>query len=149
MAIIQIKNSCLLTVVGCLLLVACSKDNVCDTPFGTGGSFNLQFPEYASLQNVGGTIIIERDYYGYEVGYRGIFVRRASLGEFVAFDCTCPYCHDERLEPMEGWDGAVLECKVCESRYETEYGQPLEGAASGCPLYEYNTAFDGYTLNIY
>lgn len=139
-------------IVSCLLLIltmACSKDDACNTPFGVGGSFNLSFPEYSSLQNIGGAMTIYRDYFGYEVGYRGIFVRRVSLGEFVAFDCACPNDHEVRLTPLEGWEGAVVECPACGSMYETEYGQPLEGAASGCPLYQYNTHFDGYTLEIY
>lgn len=133
----------------CLFLTSCTKDNICDTPFGTGGTFNTLLPEYSALQTVGGTKIILLDQLGFEVGYRGIFVRRISFGEFLAFECACPNCHDVRLEPLEGWDGDVLECPDCHSCYETINGQPLEGAASGCPLYQYYTQYDGVFLEIY
>ncbi|MBO4586376.1 MAG: hypothetical protein J5677_00980 [Bacteroidales bacterium] len=125
-----------------LFISSCSRDNVCDTPFGEGGLVDITQPDFAALQNVGGTVTVNR-------GYKGIFVRRISYGEFVAFDCACPHCHEVRLKPMEGWDGGVLECPECHSCYETVNGQPLEGAASGCMLYQYNTHFDGYILEIY
>ena len=133
----------------CIFLTSCTKDNICDTPFGTGGTFNTLLPEYSALQTVGGTKIILLDQLGFEVGYRGIFVRRISFGEFLAFECACPNCHDVRLEPLEGWDGDVLECPDCHSCYETINGQPLEGAASGCRLYQYYTQYDGVFLEIY
>lgn len=125
-----------------ILLAGCSRDTLCNTPFGEGGKIDIYQPDFAALQSVGGTVTVNR-------GYKGIFVRRVSFSEFVAFECACPNDHEERLKPLEGWDGAVLECPVCGSKYETEYGQPLDGAASGCPLYEYYTHFDGYILEIY
>ena len=125
-----------------ILLAGCSRDKACDTPFGEGASIDIYMPDFAALQNVGGTVTVNR-------GYKGIFVRRISYAEFVAFECACPHCHDVGLRPLEGWDGDVLKCPDCGSMYETVNGQPLEGAASGCPLYEYNTHFDGYILNVY
>lgn len=143
MATIQVRNRWLLVAIGCLLLsVACSGDKSCNTPFGDGAQIDITMPDFAALQNIGGTVTVNR-------GHKGIFVRRISYGEFVAFECACPNDHEVRLVPLEGWDGAVLECPSCGSRYETSYGQPLEGAASGCPLYEYYTHFDGYILEIY
>ena len=68
---------------------------------------------------------------------------------YVAFECTCPRDHDERLESVEGWDYSVVKCGVCGSMFETTYGQPIEGSATGCPLYEYNTRVDGDQLIIY
>ena len=142
MEIIRMRNRlgwiCLLL----LSLVACSKDNVCDTPFGEGAALDINMPDFSALQSVGGTVMVNR-------GYKGIFVRRISYSEFVAFECACPYCHEVRLQPLEGWEGDVLKCPDCGSMYETLYGQPLEGAASGCPLHEYYTHFDGYILEIY
>lgn len=140
MEIISMKNSVLLLML--FFLFACSKDNTCDTPFGDGAQIDINMPDFAALQTVGGTVTVNR-------GYKGIFVRRVSYGEFVAFECACPHCHDERLLPLEGWAGAVLECPSCHSLFETEYGNPLEGAATSCPLYQYYTQFDGYILNIY
>ena len=125
-----------------ILLSSCSRDDVCDTPFGDGAVIDIYRPDFAALLNVGGTVTINR-------GYKGIFVRRASYSDFVAFECACPHCHEVRLTPLEGWGGAVLQCPDCNSKFETENGIPLDGSATGCPLFEYYTRFDGYTLEIY
>lgn len=125
-----------------LLSTSCSRDSVCNTPFGDGGVIDITQPDLAALQNVGGTVTINR-------GYKGIFVRRINYGEFVAFECACPHCHEVRLTPDPDWGGAVLMCATCGSKFETEYGTPLDGSATSCMLYEYRTAFDGYTLEIY
>ena len=127
--------------VGCLA-AACSRDNLCNTPFGEGASIDIYQPDFAALQTVGGTLTINR-------GYKGIFIRRTTYADFVAFECACPNCHETRLLPDPDWNGAVLQCPTCQSRFETEYGIPLNGSATSCPLYEYRTYFDGYTLEIY
>ena len=134
--------SLLLFSLSSFFLFSCSRDTVCDTPFGEGATIDIGMPDFVALQNVGGTVTVNR-------GYKVIFVRRMGYGEFVAFECACPGCHEVRLLPLEGWEGGVLECPECHSRYETVNGQPLEGAVSGCPLYQYNTHFDGYVLTIY
>lgn len=126
----------------CLIFNSCTHENICNTPFGEGAIINIYQPDFNALTNIGGTVTINR-------GYKGIFIRRTTFSDFVAFECACPNDNDVRLEPDPDWDGAVLRCRACGSLYETEYGQPLEGSASGCPLYEYNTHFDGYTLEIY
>lgn len=124
-----------------LLVAACVPDR-CNTPFGEGGSIDITMPDFAALTSVGGSLTINR-------GYKGIFVRRTSYTDFVAFDCACPNDHDVRLLVDSDWGGSVLECPTCHSRFETEYGNPLEGSVTGCPLYQYNTRFDGYRLTIY
>ncbi len=126
----------------CLTFNSCARENICNTPFGEGAVINIYQPDFNALTNIGGTVTINR-------GYKGIFIRRTTLSDFVAFECACPNDNDVRLEPDPDWDGAILRCRACGSLYETEYGQPLEGSVSGCPLYEYNTHFDGYTLEIY
>lgn len=133
-----------MAIASCLLppATSCSRDDVCDTPFGEGAQIDIYQPDFAALQNVGGTVTVNR-------GYKGIFVRRVGYGDFVAFECACPNDHEVRLLPHPDWGGAVLSCPSCGSLYETEYGMPLDGAASGCPLYEYYTSFDGYILSIY
>lgn len=124
------------------LIISCSPDTACNTPFGEGAVIDIYQPDFNALTTVGGTVTVNR-------GYKGIFVRRTSFSDFVAFECACPNDHEVRLEPDPDWDGAILRCRACGSLFETEYGNPLDGAASGCPLYEYRTHFDGYTLEIY
>ena len=130
-----------LVCVGIFLIsfTSCSKESVCDTPFGTGGKVDLYMSEFAALQTVGGSLTINR-------GYKGIFVRRASLSEFVAFECACPHCHEVGLQSMAGWEGGVLECPECGSHFETVNGDPLQGSATSCSLYQYYTYFDGYNI---
>lgn len=121
---------------------SCTSDSICNTPFGEGASIDIYQPDFNALVNIGGCVTINR-------GYKGIFVRRVSYTDFVAFECACPNDHEVRLVPDPDWAGAVLKCNACGSLYETEYGQPLEGSASGCPLYSYDTYFDGTVLEIY
>lgn len=150
MAIIRMKTNSILAIALLVAALSSCKSDVCDTPFGEGGVFDLSLPSFSPLIPVGGTMVIHYDNYGFEVGHRGIFVRHATLYEFVAFDCTCPKDHDIALQPADGWDGAVLECPACGSKFETEYGNPLDGAETSCPLYSYTAHYDGgYVLEIY
>ena len=125
-----------------MLFCSCGRENQCVTPFGAGGTLDISMPEFAALQNVGGSMTINR-------GHRGIFIRRISYSDFVAFECTCPNDHDECLEADAEWGGAVLQCGVCGSRFETEYGTPLMGSSTPCMLYQYSTSFNGVLLDIY
>ncbi|MBR2958974.1 MAG: hypothetical protein IKC19_05025 [Bacteroidales bacterium] len=122
-----------------LMLVSCGRDR-CNTPFGEGGTFDIN--QFGELSNVGGSVVINR-------GYKGILVRRITYNSFVAFECACPKDHEVRLQSAEGWDNAIMVCPVCGSQFETEYGNPIDGSAALCPLYEYNTSFDGRMLSIY
>ena len=125
-----------------LLLTACGSD-VCRTPFGEGGTLDLQQPDFISLyNNPGETLVINR-------GYRGILVHCTNLAEYVAFDCACPHCRDVGMTPDHPRRAAYLECPECGSRYDLFFGNPLQGALSSCPLYQYNTHYDGRYLSIY
>ena len=52
-------------------LFACSKDNVCDTPFGDGAVIDINMPDFASLQTVGGTVTVNRG-----SGYQEVVITR-------------------------------------------------------------------------
>ncbi len=131
-------------VLACVLLLACScKGERCNTPFGMGGELDLLQPDFINLyNNPGGTLVINR-------GHKGIIVNCIDLGQYVAFDCTCPNDHDVRMLPDDDYRAVLLTCPVCGSSYDLYFGYPQEGAASGCPLYQYQTYFDGRYLSIY
>ena len=118
------------------------KDQVCNTPIGQGGSIYLYEPQYASLATVGGRVMVS-------AGHKGVIIYHASQSVYVAFEATCPKDHESRLESVEGWDWSVVKCPQCGSMFETVYGQPVEGSATGCPLYEYSTVIEGDKLTIY
>ena len=125
-----------------LLLTACGGD-VCRTPFGEGGTLDLLQPDFISLYNSPGqTLVINR-------GYRGILVHCTNLSEYVAFDCACPHCREVGMTPDDPRHAAYLECPECGSRYDVFFGNPLQDALSPCPLFQYNTAYDGRYLTIY
>lgn len=125
-----------------LLLCAC-KGERCTTPFGEGGELDLLQPEFINLyNNPGGTLVVNR-------GHKGIIVNCIDLGDYVAFDCTCPNDHEVGMTPDDNKRATMLTCPVCHSKYELYFGYPLEGAVSGCPLFQYNTSYDGRYLVIY
>lgn len=143
----RLLRACVALLPVAVLAAACTGDR-CDPSFGDGGCFDLSLPSYSTLLDAGSALLIERDATGHEVGHRGIFVRR-EVSTFVAFDASCPKDHDVQLR-AEDRDGIVLTCPACSSRFETVYGQPLEGSSTGCSLYQYTTHYDGgYLLEIY
>ena len=132
----------LLLLVFPLLFASCVGDR-CRTPFGEGGVMDLLLPEFLSLYNSPGeTLVINR-------GYRGILVHCINLSEYVAFDCACPHCLEVGMVPDDAHHAAMLTCPECGSRFDVFFGNPLEGALTGCPLYQYNTYYDGRYLSVY
>lgn len=124
------------------LLAGCNPER-CNTPIGQGGEIDLTAPEFSNLYNhVGGTLVIS-------CGYKGVLVRCVGFSEYVAFECACPHDHEVRMEPDDPRAAVLLTCPACGSRFELSYGNPLEGAATSCTLYQYRTALDGYRLSIY
>lgn len=139
-----LKSSvCLLFLVAAVMLFPACKAERCNTPFGVGGELDLLQPDFINLyNNPGGTLVINR-------GHKGILVNCVGLGNYVAFDCACPLDHDIRMLPDSPTSAMLLECPVCGSRFEVYFGNPLDGSKTGCPLYQYNTQFDGRVLVIY
>ena len=120
------------------------KTDRCNTPFGSVGTIDVSLPEYSNLyNNPGGTLVVANG------GHKGVLVHCVALGNYVAFECACPKDHEVRLLPNDDRYAVVLTCPSCASRFEVVYGNPLEGSATGCPLYQYNTSFDGRMLSIY
>ena len=124
-----------------LTLSSCVGDR-CNSPFGEGGTLDVTMPDFSPLSNVGGSMMINR-------GYRGIMLTRTSYSDFVAFEATCPGGCDVRLEADPSWGNTVLNCPVCSSRFNALDGSALNGSSTPCPLYQYNTAFDGRLLSIF
>lgn len=126
-----------------LLLMAGCKTETCSTPFGSGGTIDLTTAEFVNLYNhVGATLVIG-------CGHKGVLVRCSGFSEYTAFECACPIDHEVRMLPDDEREALVLTCPACGSRFELVYGNPLEGAATSCPLYQYRTDYDGRLLTIY
>ena len=122
-------------------LFSCSRDTVCDTPFGEGATIDIGMPDFVALQNVGGTMTVNR-------GYKGIIVRCDAVGSYVAFEMACPLDH-VRMVPDDRDYAVKLTCPTCQSSFDIIYGNPLTGSATPCPLYQYNTVLDGRYLSIW
>jgi nitrite reductase/ring-hydroxylating ferredoxin subunit len=88
---------------------------------------------------------------GYEYligGYQGMAVIRTGWNEFMAYECTCPHDHG-RLAMDKDYGNLVLRCPLCGSGFSTfGDGFPLDGSLTSCPLYHYNTYYDGAILYI-
>ena len=46
-------------------------------------------------------------------------------------------------------DGLILECPSCGSQFLAIDGTPLEGSATSCSLFQYDTRLNGTTLDIW
>ncbi len=132
----------LLPIVAVFLLAACNPDR-CDTPFGQGGTIDITMPDFAPLSHVGGSMSVGG------MGKMGVRITRTSYSDFVAFELACPTDHDACLEVDPEWGGSILRCPVCSSQFNALDGTPFSGAVSPCPLYQYNTVFDGQMLSVY
>ena len=138
-------NSILKTLVMMLAVAAlggCGKDYYCNVPVGDATcQIEPNSPLYPGLNTMSGFEYI----YG---GYQGVVVIRTGWDTFVAYECTCPHDHG-RLEMDPDYGNLVLECPDCGSQFSTfGDGFPLDGSLTACPLYQYNTYYDGVLLYI-
>ena len=131
---------------GCLslmLLASCAKDH-CHTSIGATNFYvEPNSATHAGLNNVGGYEFLTG-------GHRGVVVVRTAYDDFVAYDRTCPEDNTTKVDFASGWEGTILECPVCHTRFNVYAdGAPLDGGKTVCPLYEYGTTYDGYRLYVY
>ena len=123
-------------------LCGCGKDHYCDVPIGDATcQIDPNSPLYPGLNTMTG--------YEYLIGgYQGMAVIRTSWNEFMAYECTCPHDHG-RLAMDKDYGNLVLRCPLCGSGFSTfGDGFPLDGSVTSCPLYQYNTYYDGSILYI-
>jgi nitrite reductase/ring-hydroxylating ferredoxin subunit len=88
---------------------------------------------------------------------RGIIVYRPYHDEFLAYERTCPYDPYDCCNPDNAYDcsalivessGIIAKDTCCGSRYLLTDGSVIEGP-SVCPLYQYQTVYDGIYLHIF
>ena len=123
-------------------LCGCGKYHYCDVPIGDATcQIDPNSPLYPGLNTMTG--------YEYLIGgYQGMAVIRTSWNEFMAYECTCPHDHG-RLAMDKDYGNLVLRCPLCGSGFSTfGDGFPLDGSVTSCPLYQYNTYYDGSILYI-
>lgn len=142
----MVKNGRLVATIAALIVFAalgsCDKERYCDVPVGDATCrIDPNSPLYPGLNTLSGYEYL----YG---GYQGMVVVRTGWNEFVAYECTCPHDHG-RLEMDKGYGNLVLVCPECGSQFSTfGDGFPLDGSLTSCPLYRYNTYYDGVMLYI-
>lgn len=136
------RTLCLLAVA--LLFTACVNNNECKVSIGDATfQCDPNSAAYSGLNHVGG-------YEYFTGGHRGVVVVRLSLTEFMAFERTCPCDNDSRVVVSSDYGAQVLECPTCHTLFSTNnYGNPMDGAATRCPLYQYSTRYTGGILYVY
>ena len=133
------------------LSVFCNKDKPCQDFPDTYINITLQ-PNTMDYIPAGGYVYVTANYPS-----RGIIVYRQFTDQFLAFERTCPYdpygcCLDDDATQctrliVEG-SGIIIIDSCCLSRYLMTDGSPFEGPSS-CPLYQYQTYYDGTYLRIF
>lgn len=131
--------------IACIVcLTSCQRENSCHVTIGDAHcSFNPTGDAlHIGLSTVGGYEYLMR-------GAHGVVVIRTGLTEYVAYERTCP-CDDlSRVSMSEEW-GGLLECPTCHTLFNPlNYGFPMDGGATPCPLFQYTAYYDGTQLHIY
>lgn len=129
--------------VGIMLCTACEPNN-CHVTIGNANfSCNPNSAAYPGLNHVGG-------YEAFTGGHRGIMVIRLSQTDFVAFERTCPCDNNSRVDISPDYGCMALQCPTCGSLYSVnDFGYPMSGSSSSCPLHQYTTNYTGGTLYVY
>lgn len=126
--------------------LGCDSDSLDVIPYAyVNFTIDMQDPDYISLLNVGGSVIIEDE--GYEDN--GIIVCCVGVDEFTAFDCTCTYeISDDCALELSDDSYFTTTCPCCGSKFELYYGSVQSGSAK-YSLQEYKTYYNGTTLRIF
>ena len=124
------------------LCVSCGGDKQCNVSIGAT-NFSIEPNVTYGLYNVGG-------FQYFTGGYRGVVVVRTGYDRFAAFERACPEDNNTAVVVSEEWGSTMLECPTCHSCFIVEAdGMPLDGSATRCPLYQYNTTYSGGVLYVY
>lgn len=139
----MLRPTFLCSSVALLLSTSCRKDNNTGVPpVQLDVSINVNLPEYADLQVVGGWVYLTG-------GSQGLVVYRKNQDEFTALDRHCPYqpenvCH----VTVDESEVIARDTACCHSAFLIIDGQPTDGPSS-FPLKAYHTTFNGTYLRIY
>ncbi len=107
----------------------------------TDFTIRLDLPQYAALQTIGGWVYVATDQAENRVGYKGIFLYRAALQDYKAFDRACSYrptesCH---LISVDSISSIFLGCSCCTSKYN--FSGAVINLPAALPLKQYQTYF--------
>lgn len=133
----------LFTTISILLFSSCERSNPSGIPYvPVNYQLTVSNPEFAPLLAVGGWLYIGG-------GSRGIIVYRATPDQFNAFDRHCTFQVDDNCRiAVDNTDITAFDSECCQSKFLLVDGAPIDGPAN-IGLHQYNTQFDGNTLNIF
>lgn len=100
--------------------------------------------QFFPLNNIGGSIYVN----GY--GLNGIVIYRVSQNQFVAFDRACTYdgCNNTTAKVWMETGNTSMRDSVCKSVFNSADGS-VQQAPATVQLYQYQTSWDGNTLQVY
>ena len=140
------RNPTVLSVIAIVFIIlnaSCERSNPSGIPYvPVNYQLTVSNPEFAPLLAVGGWLYIGG-------GSRGIIVYRATPDQFNAFDRHCTFQVDDNCRvAVDNTDITAFDSECCQSKFLLVDGAPIDGPAN-IGLHQYNTQFDGNTLNIF
>ena len=118
-------------------------------------TMDLNDPEFFTMNAIGNAVIITSSTNNWgttAAGYggNGIIVYRATMEDFYAYDCTCPYDFAVNGKSVKlKIDGIFAVCPSCGTTYALPaFGSPYSGVGK-YPLKNYKTYFNGQYVHVW
>lgn len=110
-------------------------------------SFNLSFPQFQTLNNVGGFVETSG---AVGEGTRGLIIVRTKTNEFKAYDRNAPHiCPDENTT-LEVQDDFIIICPKDGANWNLLTGQPINGKSNVAPrVYQVNFQSSTNSILVY
>ena len=130
-----------------VFIFSCRNDDQVVNCFPTSAinaTFNLSFPQFQNLSNVGGYVQTSG---AVGEGTRGLIIVRTKSNEFKAYDRNAPHiCPDENTT-LEVKDDFIIICPKDGANWNLLTGEPLNGKSNIAPRV-YQVSFQSSTNSI-
>ncbi len=139
------------------VLGSCNKKNDVIPDVYVDFTLNINDPEFANLNALGGSVTVDAYTNNWGLGAAGFngngIIIYAGVDEYFAFDRTCP--HDFEVNGasikvnIDPENSTIAICPKCGTRFAlSSYGTPISGIGR-YPLKNYRTSFDGLYVRVW